>query len=223
MHERYRGERVSTQLLSPQETAGTPVRWIRQPRVAIIPLLATGLLLISALVLFFHVQSFLERMETRLVAADRGGDARLRAIGRQVEVLRGKLHGALAESVEIRIRELEKNIDAGKLSAGDFKAFDELQRDLKLLEDYAENAPTSVFDYTARDHGRFRPISPKVREAYSTPVRQEFSDLKTLFYFCLAGFGTSTVMMVGYYWTVQRRDVRRIRAATKRLPAVPYS
>lgn len=223
MYERYRGERVSAELLCRQAPAVPPAQRAAEPRFALIPLLAACLLIVSVLVLFFQVRSFLGHMETRMVT-DRGGDNRLRAIGQQVEVLRGKLHGALAESVEIRLRALEKNIDAGKLGSEDFKAFDDLQKDLKRLEDYAESSTTAALDYGQRDHGRFRHFFQPSGSADKTPknpMMRELADLKTLFYFCLAGLGTSTAMMVGYYWVAQRREVRRLHAVARQLPVTP--
>lgn len=221
MHEQYRGERGSGKLLYGQEMAGVPVPRAAAPRFAVIPVLAACLLLVSILVLFFQVQSFLGHVETTVATADAGGETRLRAIGRQVEMLRDKLHGALADSVELRLKALERNIDAGKVGADDVRAFEELLKDLKLLEDYAESGPATALDDSRRDHGRFRPLPGGEGGFGKSNLVQELADLKTLFYFCLAGLGTGTVVMVGYYWVLQRRNYRRIRTVAGQLPVLP--
>lgn len=220
MYERYRGERVSAELLYGQEMAGRPVPRALAPRFAVIPVLAACLLLISVLVLFFQVRSFLGHIETRVVA-DTGGETRLRAIGRQVEALRGKLHGALAESVEIRLKALEQNIDTGKVGAEDIRTFEELLKDLKLLENYAESSPAVALDYGQRDHNRLRPMARSEDAVGNGNLVKELADLKTLIYFCMAGLGTSTVVVVGYYWVLHRRDYRRIHTVVGQLPVLP--
>jgi len=58
-------------------------------------------------------------------------------MNQQMDSLRGKLNNILADSVEIRIKSLEKSIAEGKVSAGDVETFQSLQNDLRTLEDYA--------------------------------------------------------------------------------------
>lgn len=207
-------------MLCRHETAGQPLPGTRGRRAAVIPVMAACLLLVSVFVLFFQVQSFLGHLETRMVAGTGGGDARLRAIGRQMEILRSKFHGVLADSVEMRLKALEQSIDAGKVVAEDFRAFEQLQKDLELLENYLGGAPAAALDSGQREHGRYRPLPQGEPAVGEGEMLRELSALKTLFYFCLAGLATSTVAMLGYYWVFQRGVSRRIDTAVGRFPAL---
>jgi hypothetical protein len=221
MYERYQGERVTTELLCRPELARHPVPRVPVRGPGIVVALAACLLLASVLVLFFQVRGFLDHIETRLIAESSGVDIRLRAMGQQMEALRGKFHGLLAESVEMRLKSLEKIVESGKVSADDLRAFEELQKDLKALENYAGTSGVGGLDYPAQEHSRFRPMAqPQV--VHNTGLMAEVVELKTLFYFCLVGIAVSAVAMVGYYWIRQRRHARYIHDLVGAMPMLPH-
>lgn len=169
--------------------------------------LAGCLLLVSALVLFFEVRSFLGHLESRLAV---GGHGRLQAMSQQMEALRGRFNGILAESIEVRLKALEKNLAAGKVGADDLRAFEELQKDIAILERYAGSGGPAVLN-EAGEHDRFRALRSPQPGIRDTDLVNEVAELKHLFYFCLAGLATGTGMMLGYYWVNQRRCLRAHR------------
>lgn len=219
MYDRYQSERLATELICQPEDARCPVPKPSRRSSSAILIFAACLLLASALMLFFQVRSFLGHIETKLVS-ESGGGARLRAMGLQMEALRGKFHGLLADSVEVRLRTLEKSVETGKISGDDLRAFEELQRDIKLLESYAVTAGTMGLDYAEREHSRFRPI-PEARSTHNEQLMSEMVEVKTLFYFCLAGMATGTLMM-GYYWLRHRSEGGRIQGLEEQVPMLTH-
>jgi biopolymer transport protein ExbB/TolQ len=220
MYERYQGERATTQVLCHPELAERPVPRVPVRAPGLFPVLAACLLLASVLVLFFQVRGFLDHVESRLVSESASGNLRLRAMGQQMEALRGKFHGLLAESVEMRLKSLEKIVESGKVSADDLRAFEELQKDLKALENYAGMPGAVGLDYPVQEHSRFRPMAPP-QAAPSSQLMAEVVELKTLFYFCLAGLAAGTLALVIYYWVRRRRYARYIRDLAETLPLLP--
>jgi hypothetical protein len=221
MYDRSQGERLATALICQTGVARRPVVTRATGRAASAVLVfAACLLLASALMLFFQVRSFLGHIETKLVS-ESGGDPRLRAIGLQMEALRGKFHGLLAESVEVRLKSLEKNVEAGKITADDLRAFEELQKDLKLLESYAGAGGTTALDYSEREHSRFRAI-PEAGPVRNEQLLSEMVEVKTLFYLCLAGIATGTLMMMGYYWMRHRGEARYIHGLAEQMSMLTH-
>lgn len=220
MYDRYQGERLATALACQPEVAHRPMPRATRRGASVVLVFAACLLLASALMLFFQVRSFLEHIETKLVS-ESGGDPRLQAIGLQMEALRGKFHGLLAESVEVRLKSLEKNVEAGKITADDLRAFEELQKDLKLLESYAGAGGTTALGYYEREHSRFRAI-PEAKPIRNDQLLGEMVEVTALFYLCLAGIATGTLMMVGYYWMRHRGEARYIHGLVEQMPMLTH-
>jgi hypothetical protein len=182
---------------------------------------AVIVLLAAALLLLFQARGFLDHFETRL-AAQAGGDARLQAMGQHMEALRGKFNGLLAESIETRLKALEKNIDAGKVGSDDLRAFEELQKDLKLLENYAGRGEAMSFDYAQRDHSRFRPLPDTKPVVRNDELMSEVLELKNLLYFCAAGLlAMGGAAVVGCYWIAQRGNGRYLGLSAEHSRLLP--
>jgi hypothetical protein len=213
MYERYQGERIPTELLYPQERARPPAPG-RRSRIIVV--LAICVLLASVLVLFFQFRSFLGHLEVRL-ATESGGHTRIRAMSQQMEALRDRFNGLLAESVEVRLKALEKSVEAGKVSADDLRVFAELQKDINLLESYASGGGALSFDYAQREHSRFRALPETKPAARNDDLMNEVLALKSLFYLCVAGLMTGTAAIMGCYWALHRRNVRYLGATEERM------
>lgn len=200
----------------PWHPAPVVVGW----RAKIVAFLALCLLLGSVLVLFVQVSGFLGHVETKL-AVESGGDSRLRAMSQHLGDLRGRFHGLLEESVETRLKELEKTVANGKVNFDDLKAFGELQKDIEALENYAIANGTQGFDYARREHDRFRALPGQTPVPRNDELLREAVELKNLVYFCAAGLATGTALMLGYYWVLQRRNARYLEAMSLRVPLLP--
>ncbi len=180
----------------------------RSRGTGILAALACCLLLASVLILFFQVRGFLGHLETRL-SAESGGDNRLRAINQHMEALQGKFNALLAESVELRLKTLEKNVESGKVVADDLRTFESLRIDLKALESYAQSSGAMGLDYARQEHGRYQALATQQPVLRNDELKGELAELKTLFYGCLAVFAVALLAMASY-WSSQRRTIRRL-------------
>jgi hypothetical protein len=206
MYERYRGKRVATELLCRQEVARRSVPAAQGRRISIFAAMASCLLIALVLVLFLQVRGFLTHLEARL-AVESGGNTRIHAISEHMEALQGKFNALLAESVEMRLKTLEKSVETGKVGVDDLRTFETLKDDLKLLENYAVRSGALSFDYAQQEHSRFRAIPETKPIVRNDELMNEILALRRLFYLCLTALVLS-VVIVGGYWLSQRRKAR---------------
>jgi hypothetical protein len=216
MYERYRGKRVAAELLCRQEVARHSVPVAQGRRISIFAAMASCLLLALVLVLFFQVRGFLAHLETRL-AVESGGNTRIHAIGQHMEALQGKFNALLAESVEMRLKTLEKSVETGKVGAVDLRTFEVLKNDLELLENYAVRSGALGFDYAQQEHSRFRAVPETKPIVRNDELMNEILALRSLFYLCLATLGLS-VVIAGGYWLHQRKKVRWLESMAAHRP-----
>jgi len=161
--------------------------------------------LILALV-FYQLHSRLADMESKL-ATNVAGGGRLDAIGQQMEVLRNRLHGLLADSVEIRLKSLERDISLGKVSTEDLRLFDTLQNDLKALETYSSMAGSIGINEAVREHPRYQSLALASGGAMAHgEMLNEISRLRILLYLCLTALIAGGAVMAGRYWIESRRQ-----------------
>lgn len=215
MHEHKRGGRAATGLARheghPRQVLPVPSR--RGP--GIFAAFAACLLLASVLILFLQVQGFLGQLEARL-AVENGGDRRLHALNQHMEALQVRFNALLAESVEVRMKDLERNIDAGKVGTADLQVFESLKNDLKTLESYAQRTGALGFDYPQREHSRYQAVATVAPAAAvaATPasnqaLRSEVLEIRQLLYSLLAALALALLAGVNY-WLNQRRNIRRL-------------
>lgn len=220
MYHQHQGERMAAELICQPQGPWHPTPLTRSWKARIVAFLAVCLLLGSALVLLVQVQGFLSHVETRL-SLEAGGDSRLRAMSQHLQELRGKFHGLLEESVETRLKALEKTVASGKVNPDDLKLFGELQKDIEALESYAIVEGAQSLDYSLREHDRFRALAPSSAPPRSDELLREAGELKSLIYLCVAGLMTGTALMLGYYWAGQRRNARYLESMAMRTPLLP--
>jgi hypothetical protein len=212
MYEHKRGGRAATGLTRhegvPRQVLPVPGR--RGP--GIFAALAACLLLASVLILFLQVQGFLGHLEARLTV-ESGGDRRLNALNQHMEALQVRFNALLAESVEVRLKDLERNIDAGKVGTADLQVFESLKNDLKTLESYAQRNGALGFDYPSREHSRYQAVVA-VAPATAAPapnqvLRSEVLEIRQLLYGLLAALAMALLAAANYWWN-QRRNIRRL-------------
>lgn len=211
MYERYPSESTTAPALCAETTVRYPVPGARSRSVQVLVVLFAVCLCSLIWILFY----FSTRLETT-VAGPTEEQARIKAINRQIDALQRKFGVLLAESVEMRLKTLQKNIDMGTVSSADIAAFEQLRNDLAVLEGYAEASGADVFDSTEIEHSRFRrlPGSAVVR---NEELMDEVLQVKNLLYFCAASLATTTVLVSGY-WLRQRSRAHRLYS---RMAAVP--
>jgi hypothetical protein len=169
--------------------------------------------------LFFQVQGFIGNVETK--RAEAGSDARLRAMDQQMQALRGQFNGLLAESIENRLRLLQKSVDSGKASADDLRVFAELQRDLALLESYAGRG-TPVPAAESFEHMRYQPLvtAPPPRVVRNDQLLDEVRQLKLLFVVSATGIALVALVLAVLYALRQRRGLRTLEAPLHAVPGL---
>jgi hypothetical protein len=156
-----------------------------------------------------------DRLEAAMTVPPEGR-ARIMAINQQMEALQGKFGVLLAESVEMRLKTLQRSIEMGKVSASDIAAFEQLKNDLTLLEDYAERSGANGLDGALLEHARFQqtPGSGMVR---NEALMDEVLRVKNLLYFCAASLAATTVLISGY-WLRQRSRTFRLHSEIAAVP-----
>jgi hypothetical protein len=168
--------------------------------------------LCSFLLILFYFSTRLEAT----VASPTEGHARIQAINQQIDALQHKFGALLAESVEMRLKALQKNIEMGTVSSADIETFEQLRNDLTLLKGYAETDGANMFDSSQIEHARFQKL-PGSEVVRNEELMNEVLQVKNLLYFCAASLATTTVLVSGY-WLRQRSRTFRIYS---RFTAVP--
>jgi len=211
MTQSYQGEHAakSTQRQLVAD-AGRSRSSMTTPRL--LTILAALLLLAAVIFLFFQINVLLADVEYRL-NSDASGEGRLRSMNQQMDSLRGKLNNILADSVEIRIKSLEKSIAEGKVSAGDVETFQSLQNDLRTLEDYAFFGGAPLLEEGRLEHPRYQAMGVARMPALSNQAMMaEVARLRQLFYLCLTGLVLGTGVLATRYAWLKRRNPRMLAA-----------
>lgn len=165
---------------------GVPLHWI----------VAGVVLLIASFYLLYQLGGYLTEMERRLTASS-GGEARVVAMGREMDQLKSRLNGLLADSVEIRIKSLERAVAEGRVSTEEIQAFTVLQNDLNLLENYSHASGGALPDSRRNDHARYQPV--QVSSALTNQqLLEDVARIRGLFYLCLSGLvaGAGVVLVL---------------------------
>lgn len=135
-----------------------------------------------------------------------GGGERLRAMGLQMDILRDRLHGLMADSVEIRLKSLERSIAAGKVNGDDLMVFQTLQNDLKTLESYERASGSPGLESALREHPRYQAAGLATSGVLvNSDLLSEISRLRMLLYVCVTGLLAAGGAMAGRYWISSRR------------------
>ena len=163
------------------------------------------LLLTAVLAVFWQFHTQLNTLEARLVMDASGGE-RLKAMNQQMALLRDRLHSVMADSVEIRMKALERSIASGKVGGDDLILFRTLQNDLQSLEGYAAATGNPLPDSAAREHPRYQAAGMAAAGALAhSEMLQEIARLRTLLYLCLTGLLGAGGVAATRYWLGSRQ------------------
>ncbi len=176
--------------------------------------------LFSMLALFYQFQTELDLLEQRLLTeAPAAGGQRLQAIDQHMGHLRDRLHGLMADSLELRLKSLERRLSMGHVNPDDLVLMEALKADLKTLESYASTPGAAGLEYATAEHPRYQadrnaPVPAIVTQG---ELLREISRLRTLLYLCLTGLVAGGALFVGRHWLARRKPV----ALTGPLPTKP--
>ena len=171
-----------------------------------------GLILLAGLfTLFYQLQGELDLLESQLMTET--GGARMKSMGEQMTLLQNRLHGLMADSVEIRLKALERTMANGSVTPEVIQQFEVLQNDIRSLETYAQGPNAPNLDQAIPDHPRYSAISGGVAPTMTkAEMFREISRLRTLLYLCLTGLVATGGVLLGRYWL-----------ASPRAPQLPHS
>jgi hypothetical protein len=112
----------------------------------------------------------------------------------ELDALQGRLAGLMKDSVERKLRMLEKSVQNGDFGAEDLKLLEDLKTELAFLRNYAAVGGDLQ---TLGEHERYR-MSPDASGIASTEkIDRELVEFKNLVYLGVAAFGVSALMLGG--------------------------
>lgn len=222
MHERYDRSRPIVGLVGRDIALREPLfqAHSRRGRIAALVLLACMAVLGSYL--FFRSGLFISHVQDSLRAAS-GDTDKIRIYNQQLESLQGKMAGFIADSVETKLRTLEKSVAAGTVGTEEFRTFEELKSELKLLETYSLGTSGNGMDQARLDHQRFQVLPGSRQTTSAGDLMREVLHLQNLFYLGIASCGMIGLLVGGYWWQHEARHKRlhrnlsRARLLTNRL------
>lgn len=177
-----------------------------------------GLFLMAGLfAIFYQLQKDLDGLESQLI--HEAGGQRMKVMGEEMAKLQGRLQGLMADSVEIRLKALERNLASGQITPELMQQFDVLKNDIRSLEDYADGPHVRDLGEALPEHPRYRE-TPEAASKVLTKAEmfQEISRLRVLLYLCLTGLVATGGVLLGRYWLMVGRPPPRLPAQTAAKP-----
>lgn len=188
----------------------------------LVPVSGAGLFLIGLIVLaglftlFFQLQGELDLLESQLMS-EAGGE-RMKSMGEQMVLLQNRLHGLMADSVEIRLKALERTLANGYATPEVIQQFEAIQNDIRSLEIYAQGPNAPNLDQAIPDHPRYSAIPGAASPLTKADMFREISRLRTLLYLCLTGLVATGGVLLGRYWLASQRPPQLTHARSSRPP-----
>lgn len=160
-----------------------------------------ALLLALSFYLFLNTQYLFERFQGRLAGVEDSDALRIRQYNEKLESLQNRMTVFVADSVETKLKSLERNVTAGTVGAQEIKTLEELKGEVKLLEDYSAGKHGKLLDPSRLDHARFQSIPGSDNNtAPAGDLLYEVSQIKRLLYLGIASCGLVGLMIGGYWW-----------------------
>jgi hypothetical protein len=169
-----------------------------------------ALMLAVSLYLFLSTSQMFERLHGRLAGVEDSDAVRIRQYNEKLESLQNRMTAFVADSVETKLKALEKNVTAGTVGAQEIKTLEELKGEVKLLETYSVGKRANLTDPSRLDHARFQTTPGSENAAVAGgDLLYEVSQMKRLLYLGIASCGFVGLMVGGYWWQSHFR-VRRL-------------
>lgn len=168
------------------------------PRYWALALLA--LMLVTSLYLYISTNQLYERIHADLVETEDGDAKRIRQYNEKLQTLQDRMTVFVADSVETKLKSLEKNVTTGTVGTQEIKALEELKGEVKLLEKYSYGRHANLTDPMRLDHSRFQIIPSTEPAPVEGDLLNEVSKVKHLLYFSIASCGFVGFMLGGYWW-----------------------
>jgi hypothetical protein len=169
----------------------------------------TALILALGIYLLLNTCQMLERFQGRLVSVEDSDTVRIKQYNQQLEALQDRMTSFVADSVENKLKALERNVTEGVVGAQEIKTLEELKGEVKLLEKYSAGRKGNLTDSSRLEHARFQ-ITPGTGDTPSSAdLLNEVSQMKRLLYLGIASCGFVGCLLGGYWWQSHSR-IRRL-------------
>jgi hypothetical protein len=173
-----------------------------------------ALLLALGLYLLLNTGQMLDRFQGRLAGVEDSDTVRIKQYNQQLEALQDRMASFVVDSVENKLKALDRNVTEGVVGAQEIKTLEELKGEVKLLEKYSVGRKGNLTDSSRLEHPRFQ-ITPGTQNTPSSAdLLNEVSQMKRLLYLGIASCGFVGCLLGGYWW----QSHSRIKRLSKELP-----
>ena len=180
-----------------------PTQRLRYWALALVALMIT-----LSLYLLLSTSQILGRIQVRLAQVEDSDTIRIRQYNQKLENLQDRMTVFVADSVETKLKSLERNVTDGSVGAQEIKILEELKGEVKLLENYSHGKGGKLTDSSRLDHPRFQ-ITPGTQNTSSSgDLLYEVSQMKRLLYLSIASCGFVGFLVGGYWWQSNTRNKR---------------
>ncbi len=167
-----------------------------------------ALMITLSLYLLLSTSQILGRIQVRLAQVEDSDTVRIRQYNQKLENLQDRMTVFVADSVETKLKSLERNVTDGSVGAQEIKILEELKGEVKLLENYSHGKGGKLTDSSRLDHPRFQ-ITPGTQNTSSSgDLLYEVSQMKRLLYLSIASCGFVGFLVGGYWWQSNTRNKR---------------
>lgn len=167
-----------------------------------------ALILAVSLYLLLNTGQLLERFQGRLAGVEDNDTLRIRQYSQKLEDLQNRMTVFVADSVETKLKSLEKNVTEGTVGTQEMKTLEELKEELKLLENYSAGKGGNLTDSSRLDHPRFQ-ITPGTQNGATVgDLLYEVTQMKRVLYLGIASCGFVGFLIGGYWWQSYSRNKR---------------
>ncbi len=218
MQDHYHNNRTLVDLTRRDQLPGHMLLDVPSQRARYWAFALMALMLALSLWLFLSTSQMFERVQGRLAGAEDSDSVRIRQYNEKLESLQNRMTVFVADSVETKLKTLEKNVTAGTVGAQELKTLEELKGEVKLLENYSAGKRANLTDPARLDHARFKITPGTENTAVSADdLLYEVSKMKRLLYLSIASCGFVGLMLGGYWWQSHSR-IKRLAGAMPRTP-----
>ena len=211
MQDQHDYSRQVAHLIKPDRLPGFALPDMPSQRVRYCAILIMALMLAVSLYILLNAGFMLERFQGRLANVEDTDTVKIRQYNQKLEVIQERMTAFVADSVETKLKTLEKDVADGSVSDQEIKALEDLKGQVKLLETYSAGKGGNLTDTSRLDHVRFQITPGKLGAASSVDLLYEVSQMKRLLYFGIASCGFVGFLVGGFWWQSHSRAKRLSR------------
>jgi len=176
-----------------------------------------ALMIAASIYLFLGTNRLFDRVQGGLAEVEDSDTQRIRQYNEKLQSLQDRMTVFVADSVETKLKTLEKNVTAGTVGSSEINTLEELKGEVTLLRTYSAGRHANLTDPARLDHPRFQ-ITPGTQIPVSNgDLLYEVSQMKRLLYLSIASCGFVGFLIGGYWW----QSHSKFRRLAKEMPGTP--